>query len=349
MRNYLALVILLFGFTVKAQYQFSGYVNLEEGSPDVYLSVVNDYRKISGLYNEQILSKTSPDSLGYFEFKGNQLETSNRIYKIHTDSCNDEEDSSHFNGQCRHTYQVLFIAKNTDTLNLPYGFDKQIFCDIQSNNPNAINLIKIDSLKEEMKFAYSDYRSLANRQLNNKKWFTTLQEFSKNSGDPLAELYTYAFLSNRANDFYSYYTEDLKTNPYYKNLQERLETQYPEANYTQQYQKELTADLYMIQPPDSSTGVWEIVVYLFLGISLVLNALFLYQRFQQKSNKIKRLKAQLSKQELVVLDLLLHDKTNKDIAEQLYLSVSTVKSHTNAIYKKLNVQSRTEVKALFTR
>ena len=53
------------------------------------------------------------------------------------------------------------------------------------------------------------------------------------------------------------------------------------------------------------------------------------------------------KQEQVVLDHLLKNKTNKDIAEALFLSVSTVKSHTNNIYKKLNVQSRDDAKSLF--
>ena len=38
---------------------------------------------------------------------------------------------------------------------------------------------------------------------------------------------------------------------------------------------------------------------------------------------------------------------NKDIAEALFVSVSTVKTHVNNVYKKLNVQTRKEVKNLF--
>ncbi len=65
--------------------------------------------------------------------------------------------------------------------------------------------------------------------------------------------------------------------------------------------------------------------------------------------KLIELKAKLSKQEQVVLEHLLLDKTNKDIAESLFLSVSTVKTHTHNIYKKLNVQSRNDAKSLFTK
>ena len=71
-----------------------------------------------------------------------------------------------------------------------------------------------------------------------------------------------------------------------------------------------------------------------------------------KKKKIKttyRCKEQLTKQEQNVLDLLLGDNTNKDIAEALFVSVSTVKTHVNNVYKKLNVNSRDELKSLFSK
>ena len=40
------------------------------------------------------------------------------------------------------------------------------------------------------------------------------------------------------------------------------------------------------------------------------------------------------------------DKTNKEIGSELFISVSTVKTHINNLYKKLNVTSRDEVKNL---
>ncbi|HIN98295.1 MAG TPA: LuxR family transcriptional regulator, partial [Flavobacteriaceae bacterium] len=49
-----------------------------------------------------------------------------------------------------------------------------------------------------------------------------------------------------------------------------------------------------------------------------------------------------------ILDLILDQKSNKEIATELFVSVSTVKTHINNIYKKLGVSSRDEVKALYT-
>ena len=50
----------------------------------------------------------------------------------------------------------------------------------------------------------------------------------------------------------------------------------------------------------------------------------------------------LSERELAVLHLLAAGLSNREIAEQLYLSINTVKTHTKSIYGKLNVRSRTQ-------
>jgi len=347
------IIILLFFLAIsafcKAQYSFSGYTNPEEWDRSVYLSIVEDYRKMSGVYSEQIIAKTIADSTGFFEFKGNMLEAENRIYRIHVDKCSDlQKDSNHFNGHCSDSEALLFIAKNTDTLKLPFSFGNQVFCRVESNNPKANAFIKIDSLKHDMRFAYGEFRSEANRKLNNKKWFKTLQYFGEALNEPIAELYIYSYLSDRSSDLHNYYVEDLKQNTYYDNLKARLETTYPNAPYTKQYTNELEADRYMLAASiGKTTSNWNILLYSILALSIILN-LFLFHLFWKRNkSKIEDLKAKLSKQEQVVLDHILQDKTNKDIAESLFLSVSTVKSHTNNIYKKLNVQSRDDAKSLF--
>jgi hypothetical protein len=250
----LRILILFLGFTVycEAQYSFSGYVNPDEGENSVYLSIVEDYRKMSGVYSEQIIAKTTADNSGFYEFKGDMLNTENRIYHIHVDKCSEnKKDFNHFNGHCSDSEELLFIAKNTDTLNLPFSFGNQIFCKVESNNPKANAFIKIDSLKNEMRFAYGEVRSEANRKLNNKKWFKALQAYGEAINEPLAELSIYTYLSNKSSDLHSYYVEDLKENTYYDNLKTRLKNTYPNAPYTKQYINELEADKYMLA---SSSG-----------------------------------------------------------------------------------------------
>lgn len=50
----------------------------------------------------------------------------------------------------------------------------------------------------------------------------------------------------------------------------------------------------------------------------------------------------LSGRELEVLNLLSSGRTNPEIASELFVSVGTVKSHANNIYRKLEVRNRTE-------
>ena len=68
-----------------------------------------------------------------------------------------------------------------------------------------------------------------------------------------------------------------------------------------------------------------------------------------KYNKTSKLKELLTKQEEKILSLLLDDKSNKEIADVLFISVSTVKTHINNLYKKLKIQSREDVKRLFNK
>ena len=50
----------------------------------------------------------------------------------------------------------------------------------------------------------------------------------------------------------------------------------------------------------------------------------------------------LSEREREVLDLIAAGSTNREIAEQLYLSPHTVKEHTSALYRKLQARNRAE-------
>lgn len=331
-----------------SQYDFSGYVDNRTIEGGIYLSVVEDYRKISGVFPEQILNKIIPDSTGYFAFSGNNLPSENRIYRIHVDTCpEDDQNTTHFTGHCPNSQEIIFIANNSDTLSLPFSFDDEMFCRVISKNEKADAFLKIDSLKNDMRFAFGTYRSEANRKMNSKKWFRNLQQYGKQMDEPLAELYSYAFLSDRTQNLHAYYLEDLKTNTYYDGLLGRLSEKYPNSNYTTQYNAELTSDKYIVSShKDDGYPIWIYLIGIVTLLSIIGNFYF-FERLKKITEQLPQLDASLSKQEKKVLDLILADKSNKEIASEMFVSLSTVKSHINNLYKKLQVSSRDEVKALF--
>ena len=53
----------------------------------------------------------------------------------------------------------------------------------------------------------------------------------------------------------------------------------------------------------------------------------------------------LSERELEVLQLIAAGKSNRRIAEDLFVSVGTVKTHVNNLYRELDSHSRTQRKA----
>jgi DNA-binding CsgD family transcriptional regulator len=55
----------------------------------------------------------------------------------------------------------------------------------------------------------------------------------------------------------------------------------------------------------------------------------------------------LSRKEREVLQLILQSKSNQQICDELFISYSTLKSHINHIYKKLEVNKRQEILEMF--
>lgn len=81
------------------------------------------------------------------------------------------------------------------------------------------------------------------------------------------------------------------------------------------------------------------------SVNIVLGAFVLYLLFYIYSAKIKQKRPHLislSKQEINIKNCILEGKINKEIAEELFISLSTVKTHITNIYKKLQVKNREE-------
>ena len=75
-----------------------------------------------------------------------------------------------------------------------------------------------------------------------------------------------------------------------------------------------------------------------------------YQKVQAAASEIDAAKAALesklktlSRKEHEVLNLILERKNNQEICDTLFISLSTLKSHINHIYKKLEVSRRQEI------
>ena len=101
------------------------------------------------------------------------------------------------------------------------------------------------------------------------------------------------------------------------------------------------------------------LIFLMVVVSLFLVAIYFQinsRRVSSLSNQIKEqaktkneetevLVDELSERQKKVYDLIISGKTNKEIMAELFIEQSTLKSHINQIYKKLNIKSRSELKS----
>lgn len=66
---------------------------------------------------------------------------------------------------------------------------------------------------------------------------------------------------------------------------------------------------------------------------------------KDKSAELRTLIDELTERQREVYDLIISGKTNKEIITELFIEQSTLKTHINQIYKKLNIKSRRELKS----
>ncbi len=109
---------------------------------------------------------------------------------------------------------------------------------------------------------------------------------------------------------------------------------------------------------DGSNVSWYWVDYPFIAVIFAIVAIFLVMlrikiektKIQNTINEIKaksepvEINNLLTKRQQQVFELILQNKSNKEISEELFIELSTLKTHINKIYKTLNIKNRTEAK-----
>ncbi len=83
-----------------------------------------------------------------------------------------------------------------------------------------------------------------------------------------------------------------------------------------------------------------------LSPSLVPKVLAEFQRFSETKAELRKLFSELTPRERDILRLLAQGKSNREIAQTLYLTEKTVRNYVSNILRKLEVNSRTEAALL---
>jgi DNA-binding CsgD family transcriptional regulator len=104
---------------------------------------------------------------------------------------------------------------------------------------------------------------------------------------------------------------------------------------------------------------YPVIITLLITFSIFLVALYFQISMKKVSRLSKQIKEQttaneegfrvlvhdLTERQKEVYDLIVTGKTNKEIMAELFIEQSTLKSHINQLYKKLNIRNRRELKS----
>lgn len=312
--------LLLHCIFLQAQNGISGYLNLENldvQKSEVILHEVDldgKQQKVSS----QFLAKATIDKSGYFEFNANLFGSKNKFYKV---ELNPEDENNFIKFPTYH----IFILSNTDSLyfqksHQPFGsFTNTNLADLEWQKFNQfeskLNLDDEAIFQKKYKPYVKDslqilmVKLIGIQQLKDKKLLE--KDIKENS----------SYYLNLLKDFQS---SDLNPTAYALMENEIAMVELNEVN--EKYQMSL----------------WWNGISIFLILGLFFSV---FQLRKKVNSRVEIPIPNLSEREELIKNLILEGKSNKEIAGELFISLSTVKTHITSLYKKLGVSGRKEILA----
>ena len=323
-RNYLIIIIVFFSNLSSAQYLIEGHISDSALNKVAYLDIIDSWDGFKSISKEMILKKTEIDSLGNYYFKGNELSEQLGYYRIRVVERGMPVVSISQNNT------IYFAMTNKDTVSI-YG--KYIINDLYENLEIMNVSKKIDSLDNLILSAKNT--RIQELLIEKKEAFLNTKMQSKSM--PLTAMLSAFYKKDRSNDFIENLGEiskKLESTNYRKIYNTSLNQFIGQQNYKKLSQK-------------NKTQSYILVFSLFINIIVVA---FFGFNFIKRKRSLKRYKWEgLTNKELEVLELISNKKSNKEMADLLFVSEATVKSHVNNIYRKLDIQSRKQAAKLYQR
>ncbi|MEL6926400.1 MAG: helix-turn-helix transcriptional regulator, partial [Bacteroidota bacterium] len=331
----------------KAQYTIEGKVNLgDEWQPKIFMAAVN---KLSEYYS------TSPDMIvntapvgpdGSFLLEGDNLPAQPQFYRIYLmKKQNTDYDACLYVGGDDHNFAHVLLA-NGAKLSLNANPQSQApFGEYDVQGDKANQLMRTLARIVFPSFYFYRIKFPTELKFSEDKLHIDLRQFADTCSNPLVAL---AAINNT--DFDEYFDRD---EAFYQQFGERLKSELPNSIYTKNYQ--LKVRYYANE--ENGFPRWATALILALSV-LSLGLLLQLLRYR---HRLQLLEAQpagtstatplrpadvLTQKEQQILQLIGEGKSNKEIAAQLFVELSTVKTHINKIYSKIGVSNRKEAQQI---
>ncbi len=319
---FILLFNLLFFPCLNAQPGIKGKIDLDttRWAPMAYLSKIPDFTQLYLVSSEVIINRVKIDRNGNFFFDIKDLSAEEHIYRIHFSKQGDPATSLIIGGIDEN--HVFLIASNQSDIGIRIRGGHNLIGRVTFSGylPNKAlqEINQLTGFLDTLDF----YGPAVNRDFVRQAVYDKLRQYADTCTNPLISLYAL---------YHSRFESDFpKNKAYYKNYLRKWKKEDSE------YFKAFRAQIPIKEGPD-------MLPFLIFGLVIVLAGagVFIFRRMKRKQGKNQY--QLLTVQERKIFGLLKDGRSNKEISEEFGIGLSTVKSHVNSIYTKLNISSRTDV------
>lgn len=348
----LVCIVLTFSKTLSGQYLVKGEVeNFERNiAYDAYLSIIRNWNDFQNINSFDIINKSELDSSGTFTFTGSELPDEQAFYRVHFAP---SSNPTLILGYPKNYFS--FLLSNKDSIELTIKSQVlatvlQVKSTLEENDMFVPLSIVLDYLKTQI-FELSDLNTDDDNEKITKDQQSSGESYQTNQIQLLeGKRRTYLLNVIQQSDlaliqiYCAYYAKlNYKNDPL---IFDRLAKGLKDKNYLESYSTSLSN--YILSNSYETILVkfrrWKmisIVLIVIVSMLIIYTVWSIQKRSQAKSKPSSN--EQLTSKEIQVYNLISEHKTNKEIADQLFISASTVKTHVNNIYRKLGIKSRQEL------
>jgi DNA-binding CsgD family transcriptional regulator len=305
-----------------ARAQIIGRIGLDttRWAPVAYLSLIPDFNQLYSISNESIIKKSGIDGEGKFSFDCKDLPPGDHLYRLHFSKKGDPQASLIIGGV---EENHLFLIANSNSaigIGIPGGrklTGGMIFSGYEPNKA-LLEINQIAGFLDTLDY----YGPAVNRDFVRQAVYDNLRVYADTCSHPLISLYAL---------YHSRFESDYPNNTgFYEKYLRKWKKE--DSEYFRAFRARL---------PVKESNPFLMSVLKFLVFALAGSGVFIYLRLRKRKG-INPYQT-LTVQERKIFSLLRNGRSNKEISDECGISVSTVKSHVNNIYTKLNISSRTDV------
>lgn len=325
-------ILLILKFTFA--YEIKGTLNIsEQWQPIVYLASINTPGDLFVASPEFIINSGPIAHDGTFFLSGDDLPEDPRYYRVYLIQ-NSFSAVEFYNQPVRNfmhivlgNQEIIEFGNNKKedifgSVSFPDSEKNKILHDFE--NDFYLKKIQLDEGTTKSK------RDFLNLHLNK-----FIRDFTNSCTDPMLGLFALYHIDDKETDF-------LRNSDFYFNFQVQIMHDYPNSPYTYSYNelldgligfRDLVCEMPQLANPWKNWVIGGEAIIIFLLI-------FLFFRKQKAGKNESNLAELLSDKEMKILQEMAAGKANKEIANELFIELSTVKTHINSIYKKLGAVKR---------